>query len=117
MAKDECKIQGDRIQIGPDRGDGLHPFVRHTPDHEICSGWAKPMRQGAPLNGASLVSLQYDPSIGDFEVTPIYEPDRPNEVSAAPQEISSSGPPMVASDEYRYGWDRIFGHRAEVGEA
>jgi hypothetical protein len=114
MPKDECKLQGDRMQIGPDRGDGMHPFVRHTPDHEISSGWARPMKQGAPLNGASLVSLQYDPSIGDFEVTPIYEPDRPNAISTAPQ---LSGPAMVASDEYRSGWDRIFGHRAEVGEA
>jgi hypothetical protein len=117
MAKKECQLHGDRMQIGPDRGDGLHPCVRHTPDHKISPGWVKPLKQGKPLNGASVVYLQYDPSIGDFEVKSTYEPNQPKDMSTKTQASPSTGPAMVASDEYRSGWDRIFGQKAAVGEA
>ena len=114
MAKDECKIGGDRMQIGPDRGDGLRPCVRHTPDHDFQTGWVEPLKHGKPINGADIVAVRYDKERGDFEVKPILESGRRH---AAPTESpSSKGPAMVASDEYRAGWDQIFGKRT-VGEA
>lgn len=107
MAKEECHL-GDRLHIGPDRGDGVHHCIRHTPDHEVKHGFVKPVKDGEPLNdGSSLVSIKYDSRVGDFEVTPIYEP----------RSEGKSGPAMVASNEYRSGWDRIFGSKATVGSA
>jgi hypothetical protein len=113
MAKDECQLNGDRLLIGPDIGAGeARPCLRHHADHRITNGWVKPLKQGEPLNGAEVLSVKYNAEEGDFEVNSVYDP----------KELSSSkghphGPPMVASDEYWSGWDRIFGSKATVGSA
>lgn len=117
MAKDECQLNGDRIQIGPDIGAGdARPCVRHHPDHSITRGWVKPLKNGEPLNGAEVLAIRYDAQVGDFEVKSVYDPSCP-QPSESPQASSASGPAMVASEEYRSGWDRIFGQKATVGEA
>jgi hypothetical protein len=117
MAKDECQVHGDRIHIGPDVGAGdARPCVRHHPDHKITRGWVKPLKDGEPLNGAEVLSVRYDERVGDFEVQSLYDPKCPKSEEST-MARASSGPAMVASNEYRSGWDRIFGHRAEVGEA
>lgn len=118
MAKDECKLKGDRLIIGPDVGAGeIRPCVRHHPDHSITNGWVKPLKQGVPLNGAEMLSIQYDAQVGDFKVKSIYNPNQ--EQASASEEIESSthGPAMVASNEYRSGWDRVFGSKVTVGSA
>ncbi len=113
MAKDECSF-GDRISIGPDIGLGsIRPCIRHTPDHQIKHGWVKDMHDGEPIApGASVVTMSYDDQHGDYRVD--------SEVSLKdrhPPCQSKSGPAMVSSDEYRTGWDRIFGNKAPVGSA
>ena len=119
MANNECKFEGDRLVIGPDVGAGLaRPCVRHHPDHRITNGWVKPLREGEPLNGAEVLSVRYDAQVGDFEVNSIYNPNQ--EKSQESKELQSStthGPAMVASNEYRSGWDRVFGSRVTVGSA
>jgi hypothetical protein len=119
MVNNKCKFDGDRMVIGPDVGAGEErPCIRHHPDHRITNGWVKPLKQGEPLNGAELLSVKYDSQVGDFEVESIYNPNR--EGTSAPmgtQAKTPHGPAMVASDEYRSGWDRIFGSKARVGSA
>jgi len=111
MSKDDCKL-GDRLHIGPSVGNGVHACVRHLPNHEIKQGFVKPIQDGQPLNGASLVSIQYDAQVGDFEVKSVYNPKD----DSAPA-TSTHGPAIVATEEYRSGWDRIFGAKATVGSA
>lgn len=114
LAKDEFPLGGDRMILGPDLGGGSRPCVRHLPDHSIQTGIVRPLEDGKPINGpGEILETRYDPKIGDYEVRSVYILGRPSTQDAKP---TSKGPPKVTSNEYRAGYDRIFGHQA-VGEA
>jgi len=57
--------------------------------------------------GAELVMIQ-PADDGTYDVTSVY--------GGSPEE-ASSGPAQVATEEYRSGWDRIFGSKEVVAEA
>ena len=113
---DDCPCGGgDRLRIGPDRGDGVHHCIRHMPDHSVQQGWAAPVKDGEPIHDAELVRITHDPAHGDYCVQSLYgasQPQTPPQADAA-----GAGPPMVSSDKYRDGWDRIFGSKQVVGSA
>lgn len=114
MAKDECPLGGDRMLLGPDLGGGSRPCVRHLPDHSIQTGVVRPLEDGQPINGYDeILATRYDPRVGDFEVKSVYNPKHHSTEAAQP---TSKGPPKVTSNEYRAGYDRIFGRQA-VGSA
>lgn len=93
MAKDECQLNGDRIQIGPDIGAGdARPCVRHHSDHRITKGWVKPLKHGEPLNGAEVLAIKYDERVGDFEVKSVYDPSCPS-LLRAPRLVQQAGQP------------------------
>lgn len=110
MPKDECPAE-DRLIMGPELGDGSHPFIRHTPDHKILSGMVKPLREGQPIIGdQEVLMVKYDSRRRDFAVQTVYDPHQHGEATI------SKGPAKVTSDAYRAGYDRIFG-KASVGTA
>jgi hypothetical protein len=112
MAKDECSLGEDRMLLGPDLGDGARPCVRHLPDHSIQTGFVKPLVDGQPINGFDEVfAARYDPQHGDYEVKSLYSQPQTGVAQA-----THKGPAKVTSNEYRAGYDRIFGKQT-VGEA
>jgi len=109
MADDDSKkgdcTAHDELIAGPVLPGGVRPFIRHTKDHQICSGIMRPVREGEPLYEGA-VHLEHKQ--GDtYKVTDIFEP---------PAEATSKGPAKVNSRAYRANYDAIFGNRT-VGQA
>jgi hypothetical protein len=105
---DDCSLDSDRLILGPDLGDGSRPCIRHLPDHSIQTGVARLMKEGQPINGYDeILTICYDQQHGDFEVKSAYTPPT----------AAHKGPAMVTSNEYRTGYERIFGFKQVVGEA
>lgn len=97
----------DVVRMGPDVGSGFRPFVRHTTDHRVEGGFLRQAREGEPLqDGAVLLS--------ETEDSGVYNVDY--EYKAPGQKVTTSGPAQVATDNYRRGWDNIFGNKT-VGQA
>lgn len=110
MAEDNKCPDDDVLHLGPDLGNGTHPFVRHRPDHSIEAGLARPFKDGEPLNfcgDGAAVHLSHRGPGAVYDVEDLYTPEKSE---------AKSGPSMVNSSEFRDGWDRIFGKQA-VGEA
>lgn len=84
-------------------GEGLHIIRRR--DDRIELGAARPLKQGAPIQGevVTLTPRKDTPWLCDVKV----EFDGRSE-AAREGRSSSAGPPKVASDEYRRNWDRIW---------
>ena len=89
--------------MGPPDAKGFQPFIRHDSNHEITAGFAKRVENGEPLMPGA-VFVEASPEPGTFNVIGSYQPE-------------GSGPPRVSSNEYREGWDRIFGGQQPVGQA
>lgn len=66
----------------------------------VEAGEMRPMTEGQPLNGAELVTLEPRPDAPAFDVKVVHPR------TAAPQ---LSGPPQVATEQYRKNWSDTFG--------
>lgn len=85
--------------MGPPLSDGRRPYVRVTPE-----GAHGGLMSDTPTP-TSTTCIELQPLGGDcFEV-------------AKETRLTGSGPAQVATGAYRSGWDRIFGTKAEVGQA
>lgn len=100
MSNDKCK-KGDVLYAGPAGPNGTFPFIRHLPDHKTEMGIAKPVKNGEPLHGGAVLLEARPDEPGTFDV----------------HSVDAGGPPKVTSDDYREGWDRIFGGKQPVGQA
>jgi hypothetical protein len=96
----------DVLFMGPPLNNGLSPFLRHRSDCSTETGLARVVREGEPLHNRALLLERRKDSPGTFNVRGTYSPDS-----------SQSGPPKVATPEYRTGWDRIFGGSPTIGQA
>ena len=103
MSDDDKKCSsGDEVYLKGQTEDGSAAFgMRHTAEHTLTPCLLMPIEQGKPLPpGAEFVRLQKKD--GDrYAVTSIYK----------------NGPAKVTTDDYREGWDRIFGSRTPRGSA
>lgn len=100
----------DRLSMGPDIGGGVHPYIRHMPDHTIRTGFFQEHDPKDDVASRPLVHLSH---VGPG---PIYDVE--DVASAAVQEArGTAGPAKVATRAYRDGWDRIFGGPETVGQA
>lgn len=107
----------DVLELGPDLGDGHHPYVRHRPNCTLETGIIKAKQPGndeAAPRCDGIVRLSHIGPGQVYTVETLYERSRPPTDVAAAQH---SGPAMVASDDYRNGWDRIFGSPKPIGQA
>lgn len=107
----------DTMHLGPDLGNGFHPYVRHRPGCNVETGMlkAKPSHGNdeaiPPCDG--IVRLKHSGPGPVFDVETLYERPLPPTDDVA----GKAGPAMVATPAYRDGWDRIFGAKAVVGQA
>lgn len=96
----------DMMHVGPDIGGGMHPCVRHMPDHSLRVGFFQEHRpKDDEAVNKPLVHLTHKGPGSVYKVEEL----TPGAVSA--------GPSRVATRAYRDGWDRIFGTPKTVGQA
>ena len=84
---------------------------RRAADSTVEMGTLRPLREGRPIDGEviSLRAREDLPFVYDVK-TELADPH------AAERRPTSDGPPQVATDEYRRGWDAIWGAaRAALG--
>jgi hypothetical protein len=118
MADDDKTCPGanrDVLQLGPDLGNGTHPFVRHRPGCDIEAGVLKAHQPGndeATPACDGMVRLHHSGHGQVYNVETLYER---NPRGVAPE--AHDGPAMVATEAFRDGWDRIFGVNKTVGQA
>lgn len=93
---DDCSVIGDELIAGSDIGNGIHPFIRHTSDHQIVGGTMTVVPDGKPCNGTELVKLTRIEG-RRYKVESVYDGS------------TKKGPSTVVSDKYRSGWDMIWG--------
>jgi hypothetical protein len=87
-------------------GESLH-IVRKRGD-EVQAGLLRPLKEGKPIDG-DLVRLRPRaefPLLCDVEVE--MEMPKPSGLLPAPARAEASGPPQVATDDYRRNWDLIW---------
>jgi hypothetical protein len=99
----------DVMHLGPQvDADGSRVCVRHTSDHQIQAGILKPLKDGQPLGqGMSCLALSRRED-GTFDVNELY--------SQKAEASEGAGPAMVNSEQFKNGWDRVFG-KTTVGVA
>lgn len=91
----------DLVVAGPDLGGGVHLCLRHRPDHSHEIGVAAPLKDGQPIAQGAMILKHREANVFDVEPVP---------------STTTSGPARVTSNNYRAGWDNIFGKQT-VGEA
>ena len=92
---------------------GLHILRRRSEDGPIEAGVAQPLTEGKPITG-EVISMRRRPDIPYlFDVaTELAAP-----AASAAEAETAAGPPQVATESYRKGWDAIWGRRAARGPA
>jgi hypothetical protein len=84
--------------------EGFHILRRRGDDAPVEVGTMRPLREGKPLDG-EVVSLR-----PRRDLPFLY--DVKTELEVGERRSTSDGPAQVASDDYRRGWDAIWGPRA-----
>lgn len=107
------KPKTDVVLLGPPTGDGEGVHVLRAREDRIEAGEVRPMKDGAPIHGevVKLTPREGAPGVCDVEVS--YAPPSSARAASAPSHgARGKGPPKVATNGYREGWDEIFGKRA-----
>jgi hypothetical protein len=87
-----------------DRG-GYRILRRRHPDSEVELGTIRPLEEGRPISG-EVVSLRPRQDVPfAFDVKTELEASP----SSAHRRFTEDGPAQIATDEYRRGWDAIWG--------
>ena len=89
--------------------EGFQILRRRDAEGPVEVGTLRPMREGKPIDG-EVVSLRQR-----RDLPFLY--DVKTELAAEPRRRSSDGPAQVATDDYRRGWDAIWGRRSSPGHA
>ena len=93
----------DQAMVGSEIAPGVRHVVRRRGDGDLQLGHFHEVKEGQPIPpGAEVVLVGKPGDDGWRDVESIYG--------------GRSGPPQVATPEYREGYDRIFGNR-KVGLA
>jgi len=82
----------DTIAVGPEIAEGKRLVVRDK-DGKITPGVIETVKDGEPLNGKTIVSLEHIE--GEYNVYKV-------------KEEYSSGPAIVNNQQYRDNYDKIF---------
>jgi hypothetical protein len=93
------------LVFGPSEdGEGYRMLRRRADSEVVEAGTLHPLREGRAITG-EVVSLAPRP-----EAPFLFDCETDQELSA-PRAPALGGPPQVATDEYRRGWDAIWGGR------
>jgi hypothetical protein len=106
MAKSDDEPQNGDLALVLDRadsGDAYRVLRRRAADSAVELGTLRPMREGRPIDGevVSLSPREDMPFVYDVK-TELADP-------RGDRRPTSDGPPQIATDEYRRGWDAIWG--------
>lgn len=93
MADNKCEFDGE--EVIPLGGNAC---VLHEADHTYQFGTMRPVPDGSPALPGEILCQRGE----DGRVRPVYR--------------MKVGPAQVATEQYRGGWDRVFG-KQPVGEA
>jgi hypothetical protein len=92
--------------------DGAGARILRARQGKIEAGEVRPMADGQPLLGREVVKLRARPGTPRLCDVEVVHPRLAEHDETAP-----SRPAVVASDEYRANWDRIFGRRRSPSNA
>jgi hypothetical protein len=95
------KLRDVAMIVGRD-SDGFQVLRRRAEDQPVEMGTIRPLQEGKPIDG-EVVSLRQRkdmPFLFDVRTQLALE-----------QRRSSDGPAQVATEEYRRGWEAIWGHK------
>ncbi len=113
VAKDK---RTDVVLLGPPTADGGGVHVLRARDEKVETGELRALQEGRPITGevVTLSPRQDNPRVCD--VTDSYRPPTAASAAAptaltAPTGIEHKGPPNVATDAYREGWEEVFGKK------
>jgi hypothetical protein len=85
-------------------GEALHVLRRRAATGLVETGLVRPLREGHAITGEV---VQLEPR----EESPLLFDCETDRELSAPTSEAGGGPPQVASNEYRRGWDAIWGGR------
>jgi len=93
----------DVVLLGPPTADGEGVHVIRAREERIETGELRALQHGKPITGevVTLKPREDNPRICDVQ-----------ESFSAGSARTHKGPPRVATDAYRDGWDEIFGKRS-----
>lgn len=90
--------------FGPSEdGEGYNMLRRRAGSAVVEAGTLHPLREGRAITG-EVVSLAPRP-----EAPFLFDCETDEELSAPRPQTTMTGPPQVATEEYRRGWDAIWG--------
>jgi hypothetical protein len=104
---DDITPMTDVLLVGPETEGGGHAVLRRR-EERLELGELRAVREGQPLAPGEMVRLTKRPEHARlFDVDVLADLRTP-----APE--GRSGPPQVASDAYRAGWEMIFGDPGDL---
>jgi hypothetical protein len=93
--------------FGPsDDGQGYRMLRRRAGTDVVEAGTIRPLQEGRAITG-EVVSLEQRP-----EAPFLFDCETDHELSTPGMHPQNGGPPQVATDQYRRGWDAIWGSRS-----
>jgi hypothetical protein len=84
-------------------GDEVHILRRRADTNTVEAGTLRPLREGKAITGEVVHLEQRE------EAPFLFDCETDEELSGPASQAHSGGPPQVATDEYRRGWDAIWG--------
>jgi hypothetical protein len=109
-AKDLALVYGSA-----EDGDGLKIVRQRRGSSDLEAGMLRPLRSGRAISGevVHLEPRRESPLLFDVETDA--ELSAAGSGGATEARTDRAGPPQVASDDYRRGWDAIWGGRGKAG--
>ncbi len=105
----------DVVVLGSELPDGKGVGVVRLREGNVELGRVQPMEEGKPILGevVKLTPRSDSPRVCDVEVqyTPKHVRKRASAAPAPATAASRSGPPQVATDDYRRNWDAIWAQK------
>jgi hypothetical protein len=86
-------------------GEEVHVLRRRNGSNTVEAGTLRPLKEGRAITGEVVHLEQRE------EAPFLFDCETDEELSAPAAARQSSGPAQVATDEYRRGWDAIWGSR------
>lgn len=105
--RDAAGPSEDVVLVGAPLPSGIGHHVLRKRGERLEAGSIKPLEEGKPIHG-DLVRLKPREEPGLYDVQVEHTAPQATDVAGrAPEE--RSGPAQVANDDYRRGWNRLFG--------
>lgn len=100
-AKDVALVVGPTADL-----EGVHVLRRRSEDAPVELGTVRPMKEGEPIDGEVVKLRPRKDAPFAFDVKTVL-PGR--KAGHGERRLTSDGPAQVATDDYRRGWDKIWG--------